>query len=154
MYQVCGTHKAEKHTKIDKSPLDTGEGEQGQKKTQVVEREDKSPKREKDKYRERTSRGKERRSRTPPRQLKVALTMIFHPQRHSLYSEQALMSVKQELWQESVEFFIVLAFEWHLSRHKTRVTTPHLPCCPMATGGVRLERHKPCRPKLVVSFHV
>jgi hypothetical protein len=54
-------------------------------------------------------------SPTLPGQLE---TMIFHLQRHSLYSERALMSVKQQLWQESVEFFIVLAFEWHLSRHK------------------------------------
>jgi hypothetical protein len=34
--------------------LDTREGEHGQKKAHVVEREDQSPEREKDKYRERT----------------------------------------------------------------------------------------------------
>jgi V8-like Glu-specific endopeptidase len=54
-------YDSKKTQKKDKSPFDTREGERGQKKTQVVEREDKSPEREKDKYRERTSRGKERR---------------------------------------------------------------------------------------------
>jgi hypothetical protein len=39
--------------------------------------------------------------------LKVASTMMVHLQRHSLCSEQALMSVKQPLWQVSVEFSIM-----------------------------------------------